>query len=241
MKIRRFSQVSDPTPMFIIDSLQAMSDSGGKWFSWEPETIRDEIPGVIPNHRMNIIMAVAALMNNVHGTAVKEDVRVSKNPRELEVAISPLMAQWNEADLFGDTCIAFDGISASFEYIQMPTAGQMMYLVHVMTALHADTLSSFSDEVNAYIAACLFHQGIYFSPWHSNNSIQEKLEEMLRDGHDISRRSRHVSTDRGRREESLLKRDKDDPVYIQVLKVEAARQYRSNRIDLGIRQISSIS
>jgi len=84
--------------------MKQYSDDKSEWFSWEWKTIEEEIGSDYAQHRAGLIMSVAALLNQAKGEHAA-------------------FSHWRDPNVFTPTCIQFNGVSASFEYLDMCTLG----------------------------------------------------------------------------------------------------------------------
>jgi len=206
-----FFSLSDPTPETVIEFMKQYSDDKSKWYEWEWKTIKEEIGSVYSEHRAGLIMSVAALLNQSHG----------------EYAT---FSQWRDPAIFTPTCTQFSGVTASFEYLNVCTLGQVLYALHVFDSVKKYKLS---EELNKFIAISLFNQGILYVP--KRNSINKEIFKLLdNDSKKIMLKTEKLYN------KAISKISETDAVSLQILKIKAGLKYSKDRIKLSKKQIESI-
>jgi len=69
--------------------------------------------------------------------------------------------------IFGQTCLAFTDQAVYTELVPQPSPEQLaaaVFEAQLLFQLDTDTVPEFDDEVAAYVAACLAHEGLTFTP-----------------------------------------------------------------------------
>lgn len=219
--------------------LIAISDEEKAW-TWEPETIEAEIPGYI-GHRMPLIQAVAAALNNARGDAY-EDIPQFDKVGQVQVIRRQLYLPWREADLYGASAVAFAGIDVDFGLLQMPTAGQLWYCHQILSLIEPITEDIYSDEVIAYIANCLIEQGVYFCPW--SKRVNDKIIALYKNEPHmlaLNRNSMMKWRDDKHREEMINEKDENlgnagKAIQVQLLRMKSASIWKDERNQLSVRQ-----
>lgn len=215
MAFKDFPFISDPTPVAIYKILNQHLGAG--WWGWEPETLRMEIPGPLPEHRWSVIFATAAAVNQA---------------RDKDRTWLP----WSDADIFGDIAVTFQGIQHIPDFWQKPQLDQIWYAVEVLKVF--DDKAELEEDVKAYIAACLVYDNVFFYPYMDDfvkNKIielshrRELVEEIYKTWNNVEKRS------------ELIRLPKLEPVCVQILKIEAANQLVTQRLNLGKRQIRFVA
>lgn len=216
MSFNDFRTVSDPTPIAIYEIFNKHLDKD--WYTWEPETLRMEVPGPVPEDRWSTIFATMAITNQ----AKEED-----NP----------WTPWSEADIFGDICIAFQGIQHNPAFWQKPTLDQLWYAKKVLE--HVDPRETLEEDVKAYIATCLSYDDVYFWPEY-DEFIEGKITELTYGRvKSLQKEIARTWNDETKKLE-LINLPRLTPLCVQVLKIESARELVYDRLELGKRQISFV-
>lgn len=83
--------------------------------------------------------------------------------------------------VFGHTCLAFNGHVAHTELTPKPTPEQVataIFEAQLLFQLDTETVPEFDDEVSAFVAACLAHEGLAYAP-PILSFAEEHLERLL--------------------------------------------------------------
>lgn len=217
MSFKDFPFINNPTPIAVIIIFDKYIPG---WFGWEPETLREEIPGdkIITEDIWSMIFACAATVNQARG--------------EEKVFIP-----WTEPDVFGDISIAFQGVLHNPEFWQKPTLSQIWYTLKVLDFI--DSKQEIEEDVAAYISCCLIDNDIYTIPF-EHKMIHSKMRELTPDHIDeLANKIDYIWNNIALRDKAI-KRPVNNPINIQILKMEAARQVVDGRIAKGIQQIEFI-
>lgn len=210
-----FPFISDPTPIAIYEILSEYLDSN--WWEWEPETLRMEIPGEIPEHRWAVIFATMAAVNQA-----KNDDRT--------------WTPWTEPDIFGDIAVTFQGIQHNPEFWQKPLLHQIIYAIEAMK--YFDHTELIEEDVKAYIAACLVYDNVFFYPF-NDQFIKDKIKELSKKPDLVD--EVYNTWNNVKERKRLIKFPQNTVIGIQILRIEASRILVEERLNLGQRQISFCS
>lgn len=107
---------------------------------WEPETIRQELKGVV-GEIDELSWAKMQAMKAIH-----------VNPHFC-------CSQW---EVFLPVITALNNVLPTFDYVQAPTVPRLYAGVDILRMVEPD--EPFSDEVRRFVAACCLHRGTYCTP-----------------------------------------------------------------------------
>jgi len=209
-----FPYISDPTPLAIVAIFDKYLPED--WHDWEPETLRTEIPGIMSPNTASTVFATTAVVHQA-----RDDDKTA--------------VPWEEPDVFGDITVAFQGLQHDPAFWQRPQLDEIWYAQKVLAEI--DPNLKISDDVVAYIAACLIDQGMLVHPF--STRIMDKMHELIKE---IALSKRIAETwNNTQRRKQIIKHPSLEPIAVQVLKLEAARQLVEQRISLGKRQIAFVN
>lgn len=144
--------LDDTAPAFLLYAA-ARVFYGPTVASYEPESLWIQLD--VPEHNRDKLMAALTLQVNPQ---FYWDIRV-----------------------FGHTCLAFNGHAAHTELTPKPTPEQLataIFEAQLLFQIDTETVPEFDDEVAAYVAACLAHEGLAYAP-PIMSFAEEHLERIL--------------------------------------------------------------